>query len=347
MSSSTNSQTLAINAEVEEFLAELRTVRQLSVHTLKAYQLDLDKLLTFASEHDLSVHKIQNSHIRQWVARLHGQGMSARSLARILSAWRGFYEWLLQRQDKSSTNLLTSPMVDIRAPKRGKNLPKALSVEHVQVLIEYAQREATAENQQSKFDFLSQRFAQRDLALYELFYSSGLRLSEILGIDLQPLIDSSRSSLGWIDWDAAEVNVLGKGGKRRVVPIGSHAMQALEQWKRVLTDWFIHRLEKNKSLQGAPLFVNEELERLSPRTVQARLKKLALKSGLPTHVHPHMLRHSFASHVLQSSHDLRAVQEMLGHASIGSTQIYTALDFQHLAQAYDLAHPRAKSNKSN
>lgn len=327
--------------EVEDYLGELEMVRQLSGHTLKAYRHDLQKLCEFVNDQKLNLYSVQSTHARQWAARLHGQGLSPRSLARILSAWRGFYDWLaIHSGIKNQSQTLNNPLMDIRPPRRAKNLPKALSVEHVQVLIEFAQKEAREQDQTKAGIVISERFALRDLALFELFYSSGLRLSEILGIDIEQSMISSKPSMGWIDWDGAEVNVLGKGGKRRVVPIGTHAMQALRSWRQALTTAMHKKDLENK---GAAIFVNEKFTRLSPRTVQARLKSLAIRSGLPTHVHPHMLRHSFASHVLQSSHDLRAVQEMLGHASIGSTQIYTALDFQHLAQAYDLAHPRAKT----
>lgn len=334
------SDTSLVVKEVDDFLGELETVRQLSEHTLKAYRHDLQKLCTLVADQKLDLYSVQSAHARQWAAKLHGQGLSPRSLARILSAWRGFYEWLiLQKSTKNKVPALNNPLLDIRPPKRAKNLPKALSVEHVQVLIECAQKEAALEEQSKLTMPIPNRFALRDLALFELFYSSGLRLSEILGIDVEQSLSNAYTSLGWIDWDGSEVNVLGKGGKRRVVPVGRHAMQALTSWRSFL----VTALRSNEmALGGTALFVNEKFCRLSPRTVQARLKSLAIRSGLPTHVHPHMLRHSFASHVLQSSHDLRAVQEMLGHASIGSTQIYTALDFQHLAQAYDLAHPRAK-----
>ncbi|MFZ4055132.1 MAG: tyrosine-type recombinase/integrase, partial [Polynucleobacter sp.] len=204
------------------------------------------------------------------------------------------------------------------------------SVEQAIALVQQAQSEA-AEKQD--LDSI------RDAALIELLYSSGLRLSELLGIDVLISRDRKEASAGWLDWDAAEVTVLGKGGKRRSIPVGSPAMTALRAWRN---------FQQAADLQSASpaLFISAKGQRLAPRTVQARLRTLAIRAGLPTHVHPHMLRHSFASHVLQSSHDLRAVQEMLGHASIASTQIYTALDFQHLAQAYDLAHPRAKPSKA-
>jgi integrase/recombinase XerC len=175
--------------------------------------------------------------------------------------------------------------------------------------------------------------------MVDLLYSSGLRLSELLGIDVMQSKDRQHESAGWLDWDAAEVTVLGKGGKRRSVPVGAPAMKSLLAWRSM-------RDSVKNSAESIALFLSTNGKRLSARTVQARLRTLAIRAGLPTHVHPHMMRHSFASHVLQSSQDLRAVQEMLGHASIASTQIYTSLDFQHLAQAYDKAHPRAKAGKA-
>jgi integrase/recombinase XerC len=210
-----------------------------------------------------------------------------------------------------------------------KSLPKALSVEQALALVNQAVKEAD-----EKKDLES----VRDAAIIDLLYSSGLRLSELLGIDVMPSKDRQHESAGWLDWDAAEVTVLGKGGKRRSVPVGSPAMKSLLAWREL-------RDAGSYPEQSIALFLSATGKRLSPRTVQARLRMLAMRAGLPTHVHPHMMRHSFASHVLQSSQDLRAVQEMLGHASIASTQIYTSLDFQHLAQAYDKAHPRAKAGK--
>lgn len=328
----------AKHSEAHQFLDQLSVVRHLSAHTVKAYEQDLSKLIKFADEQEISLSEVTPLQIRSWAAKMHASGLSARTLARIISAWRSFYDWLIVDSGLlKQSDMLVNPLSDVRPPKRAKNLPKALSVEQVMSLIDAAKLEANNELTQSLQTTITNRVLQRDWALFELLYSSGLRLSEILGIDLQQKITGNQTSLGWIDWDAAEVNVLGKGGKRRIVPVGTAAMSALQAWRSTL-------LEAGHVIDGA-LFVNEKLERLSARTVQLRLKSLAIRAGLPIHVHPHMLRHSFASHVLQSSHDLRAVQEMLGHASIASTQIYTALDFQHLAQAYDLAHPRAKSVK--
>ena len=319
---------------VEQFIEELRVVRQLSPHTLKAYRQDLMILCQNLSEEHLELHQVKSIHTRSWVAKLHSQESSPRSISRLLSAWRTFFDWLATSKTQALIHeIKVNPVQDLRAPRKAKSLPKALSVEYAIVLMEKAQQEASQPSNE-------QWSLLRDHALVELFYSSGLRLSEILGIDSSMTKGYSKDSFGWIAWDSQEVHVLGKGGKRRIVPIGSSAMQALRTW---FDTWAIKMEEQAKS--AGPLFMNQKAQRLSPRTVQERLKNLAMRSGLPIHVHPHMLRHSFASHVLQSSHDLRAVQEMLGHASIGSTQIYTALDFQHLAQAYDLAHPRSKASK--
>jgi integrase/recombinase XerC len=312
---------------VQAYLHELHVLRQLSPHTIKAYQADLSELHQSAQEDGLDLTAVTNGHIRRWAGRLHAKGKSPRTIARTLSAWRGWYDWLSQKQDRPT--LKVNPVDDVKAPKRARALPKALSVEQALALINQAIVEAKANPGLETV---------RDAAIIELLYSSGLRLSELLGIDAAPSQDRAYESAGWLDWDAAEVTVLGKGGKRRSVPVGTAAMTSLRAWLEIR--------QQLQPVQGTPaLFLSASNTRLSPRTVQARLRSLAIRAGLPTHVHPHMMRHSFASHVLQSSHDLRAVQEMLGHASIASTQIYTALDFQHLSQAYDLAHPRAKAGR--
>lgn len=303
-------------------------MRQLSPHTLKAYRTDLLVLQENARAEGLTLSKVSNALIRRWAASLHAKGRSPRTIARKLSAWRSFYAWLALEGEaqKSHSVLSVNPVSDVKAPKRNKLLPKALSVEQAIALVKHAAKEA-----KEKKDWES----YRDYATIELLYSSGLRLSELLGIDVEP----SRSSAGWLDWDAAEVSVLGKGNKRRTIPVGKPAMRSLQSWREMRARY----LANTKELA---LFISIQGTRLSARTVQARLRRLAIRAGLPTHVHPHMMRHSFASHVLQSSHDLRAVQEMLGHASIASTQIYTSLDFQHLAKAYDSAHPRARAKSS-
>jgi integrase/recombinase XerC len=318
---------------VQEYLHELHVLRQLSPHTLKAYRMDLSELQTFAADDDVELLKVTNAHVRRWAGRLHSKGKSSRTIARALSAWRGWYDWLTEKDARrgvqATAKLLANPVDDVRAPKRLKSLPKALSVEQALALVNQAVKEA-----EEKKDLET----VRDAAIIDLLYSSGLRLSELLGIDVMQSKDRQHESAGWLDWDAAEVTVLGKGGKRRTVPIGGPAMQSLKTWREF-------RARTELAHDSIALFISATGMRLSPRTVQAHLRTLAIRAGLPTHVHPHMMRHSFASHVLQSSQDLRAVQEMLGHASIASTQIYTSLDFQHLAQAYDKAHPRAKASK--
>jgi integrase/recombinase XerC len=312
----------------QEYLRELHVVRQVSQHTIAAYTKDLDYFLARLDEQGLELADVTSDQVRSWVVKLHSQGQASRSIARMLSAWRGFYLWLANQ--KGLVN--KSPLSDIKAPKRNKPLPKALSVEQAINLVESANKE----NIQADI-FLR----ARDRAIVELLYSSGLRLSELLGVDLTPLETKEYASAGWVDFEAGEVMVLGKGKKRRTVPVGEAALHALKDWLVVRVNY----APTEKDVVQA-LFINKQGKRASARTIQQHLAALAVKAGLPTHVHPHMLRHSFASHVLQSSGDLRAVQEMLGHASITSTQIYTALDFQHLAQAYDLAHPRAKNKKS-
>ena len=245
--------------------------------------------------------------------------MNARSIARKLSAWRGFYNWL------SEQNAITSNPVDgIKAPKRSKPLPKALAADDAVRLVA---EPAPGKNADSATQLCNH-------AMFELLYSSGLRVSELVGLDLRYAQEARYTSAGWIDFDAHEVMVTGKGNKMRSVPIGQAAMDALKAWLAV-RDTLV-------KLDPHPLFLSERGTRVSARVVQLRLKAHGQAIGLPTDVHPHVLRHSFASHVLQSSGDLRAVQEMLGHASIAATQIYTSLDFQRLAQVYDAAHPRAK-----
>ena len=316
----------------QEYLRELHVVRQVSPHTINAYEKDLKILFEKLQESHTDIAKLTSDQVRSWVGRLHSQGLAPRSIARTLSAWRGFYLWLANQKKLIAHN----PLDDIKAPKRIKPLPKALSVEGAINLVESAAKKDIQED-----DFLR----VRNKAIFELLYSSGLRLSELLGIDLEPVQSKDYESSGWVDFEAGEVMVLGKGGKRRTVPVGSAALSAIQEWVIVYKAYPIkNHQQSHEHIQ--PLFINKQGKRVSSRTVQKHLAELAVRAGLPNHVHPHMLRHSFASHVLQSSGDLRAVQEMLGHAIITSTQIYTALDFQHLAQAYDQAHPRAKSKKS-
>jgi len=295
-------------AAVDAWLGELAQQRRLSPHTVAGYRRDLAALLELAAAAGgLAPADLQVLHIRGFAAQLHARGLSGRSLARTLSAWRGFYRWLGGRGLAAQ-----NPVEGVRAPKSPKALPKVLSPDEANRLLD-----APGE---TLLDL-------RDQAIFELFYSSGLRLAELAALDIDCLADVA----------AGEVRVLGKRGKPRLVPVGSQARASLAAWAA-------RRAELAGPDEGA-LFVGRYGARLGVRMIELRLKRRALLMGLPTHVHPHMLRHSFASHVLQSSGDLRAVQEMLGHASIASTQVYTHLDFQHLAGVYDKAHPRAKRAK--
>lgn len=259
--------------------------------------------------------------VRSWVAGVSRQGLSPRSVARRLSAWRGFYDWLAEAK-----GLAGNPVRGVRAPKAPRRLPSALAPDQAVRLVDSPDADG--------FE------AIRDRAIYELLYSSGLRLSELVGLDcryFEPEAGLPRSA-SWLELEQAQVHVTGKGAKRRTVPVGAAARDAL-------TRWLLERgrlLSLNASSDPRALFLSARGSRLSARSIQARLARHGIARGIPARVHPHMLRHSFASHLLQSSGDLRAVQELLGHASIASTQVYTALDFQRLAAVYDAAHPRAR-----
>lgn len=288
--------------EAIAWLDYLAHQKRSSPHTLISYRRDLGKLVSLAGERPLQ--QITAADIRRFSAQLHRSGLEARSIARTLSAWRSCFRWMLARE-----LVKANPVLGIRPPRAGKPLPHALSVDAASALLD-----APAE------DLLE----VRDLAMFELFYSSGLRLAELAGLDLSGAYSVSEG----------EVTVFGKRGKTRRVPVGSMALKALQ-------DWLLLRATIATPGESA-LFVSQRGCRLSHSMIRARLARWAREKGLPQHVHPHMLRHSFASHVLQSSGDLRAVQELLGHSSIRSTQVYTHLDFQHLAKIYDSAHPRAK-----
>jgi len=285
------------------FLAWLGTEKRYSPHTLDNYARDVRRLLELAG--DTPLPDLKSHHIRRYIAQLHGSGLSGRSLARLLSSWRGFYHYLMRDHGCPA-----NPCVGLRAPKSPKTLPHALSPDEAAKLVEMPVESAAD---------------ARDKAMFELLYSSGLRLAELVGLDLATIQDTLHSH---------EVRVTGKGSKTRIVPVGSHAISALKKWLAVRDQ--LARPDENA------LFVGNRGARIAPRSVELQLQKWALRQGLTRHVHPHMLRHSFATHVLQSSGDLRAVQEMLGHASISTTQVYTHLDFQYLAKIYDGAHPRAR-----
>ena len=283
------------------YLEHLAHERRLSRHTVTNYARDIAALFTLAGGTPLK--ELQPPHIRRCVSQLHARGLDGRTLARMLSAWRGFYHYLARDHGYAH-----NPCLGIRAPKAAKRLPQALSPDEAAQLMRVEGDDA---------------LAVRDRAMLELFYSSGLRLSELTAL-----------APGDVNFQDATVRVTGKGSKTRIVPVGSHALAALRAW--------LPQREQLGGLAAKALFIGRNGAPLGPRAVEARVKHWAERLGLSSKVHPHTLRHSFASHLLQSSGDLRAVQDLLGHASISTTQVYTHLDFQHLAKVYDAAHPRAK-----
>lgn len=306
-----------LSPAMERYLAALQNERKLSPHTLAGYRRDLARLAGFAAAEARAANPdlLEAHQLRRFAAKLHSEGLAPRSIARTLSGWRTFFGWLALFGEARA-----NPLADVHAPKSGKRLPKALSADLAVRLVSQ--------------EFENSPLGVRDRAVFELFYSSGLRLSELVGLDCQYVKKGDYRSRGWVDLDQGEVTVTGKGNRLRGVPLGKAAATALREW-----------LALRPALVRAddrPLFLSHRGLRLSGRSIQVRLKAHARRLGVPANVHPHVLRHSFASHLLQSSGDLRAVQEMLGHSSIASTQIYTSLDFQRLSAVYDEAHPRAR-----
>lgn len=290
----------------ESFLEYLKNNRNYSLHTLKSYQNDLSKLSIFINETNIKDPKeISNSLIRNFIGNHRRKGLSPRSLSRMLSSLRSFFKFL-----NSNGIIDHDPTSGITSPKQESLLPKALDTDMINKLLDFEPQ-----------DWIG----HRDKALMELIYSSGLRLSELCSLDLKDLLVEEQLC-----------RVIGKGNKERLVPVGTKAIKSINKWLK-------YRINLANEDESA-VFVNKDGKRLGPRTIQIRLKKLSLARGLP-YIHPHMLRHSFASHILESSGDLRAVQELLGHANLSTTQIYTKLDFQHLSKVYDKSHPHAKSKK--
>ncbi len=289
---------------VDDYLASLAEQRRLSPHTVKGYRRDLEAAVAWCDLHAIEHWRDMDSQqVRNWSAACHRKGLGGRSIQRRLSALRGFFQHLVRCKA-----LPHNPAKDIRAPKSPRRLPHSIDVDRLQRLLD-----------RPTDDWLE----QRDLTMMELMYSGGLRLAEVVGLDLAD-----------IDLRESQTRVLGKGGKTRVAPVGSRARDALARWLPLRA---LHVADDESAL-----FINRQGRRIGHRSVQQRLRRWALKQGLETRLHPHALRHSCATHVLESSRDLRAVQELLGHANLGTTQIYTHLDFQHLAQVYDSAHPRAR-----
>jgi integrase/recombinase XerC len=288
---------------LNQYLDFLHFERGLSDNTRNNYARDIEQLIQLSQPADLA--SLQITQIRKYVAILHSKGLGGKSIARMLSSWRGFFDYLVQRHQFKH-----NPVIGMRAPKSPKTLPQALSIEQASKLVDIQDD-----------DILS----QRDHAILELFYSSGLRLSELVGLNIDH-----------IDFAEGTVIVTGKGNKTRIVPLGAHAASAIQTWLPVRA----RMLMRNPSEKA--VFISKQGRRISGRNIEYRMKAWSIKQGLHMSVHPHMLRHSFATHVLQSSGDLRAVQEMLGHANISTTQVYTHLDYQHLTKVYVSAHPRAK-----
>jgi integrase/recombinase XerC len=298
----------ALHGDVDRYIASLRNERQLSPHTASNYARDLAALVQYCGTQSIVAwDQLDAQHMRMFAARDHRRGLAPRSIQRRLSACRGLFKFLIR-----DGVLRRDPGADVQAPKASKRLPTTLDADTMARLLEFRGADG---------------LGVRDKAIMELFYSSGLRLAELLGLDLAD-----------VDLHDRTVRVLGKGRKTRVVPVGRHALQALELWLReraVLA-----------AVGEQAFFVGINGHRLGPRIVQRRIARWARLQGLPEHVHPHMFRHSFASHLLESSQDLRAVQELLGHANISTTQVYTHLDFQHLARIYDATHPRARKQRA-
>jgi integrase/recombinase XerC len=312
---------------IEKYLEHVRVERRLAARTVELYAFHLQALRDHAAEAKLPLDRVQTAHVRRWMAQLHSAGREPRGIALVLSCWRSFYRWL------GNEGLIGfNPVQDVHAPKAGRPLPKALGVDDAVRLAELYDPEADPWTE------------ARDGAIVEVLYGCGLRVSELTGLDAQ----ASNTARGWVDLDAMEASVLGKGSKRRIVPMGGKAAEAVRDWLAVRGDCAgLTTARLRDSQAAAALFISAKGMRMSSQAVWKLLRERSLKAGLAAPVHPHMLRHSFASHVLQSSSDLRAVQELLGHANIATTQVYTRLDFQHLAKVYDAAHPRAKAKPEN
>jgi len=312
---------------IDAYLLRLQTERGCSPRTIDGYRRELTLLAGLVGGRAWS--DIAEPEVRRWVAAASREGLAATSIARRLSAWRGFFDWLA-----ADGGLATNPARGVRAPRRPRRLPKALSPDIAMRMVEPPAADA-APAPAADFERL------RDQAIVELLYSSGLRLSELIGLDAVYVETQVHRSRGWLSRAEAEVLVSGKGGKRRTVPVGAPALAALDAWLACRRDW----LALHPGADPHALFLSSRGPRLGARAVQRLIARIAIERGVPSQVHPHVLRHSFASHLLQSSGDLRAVQELLGHASIATTQVYTSLDFQRLAAVYDAAHPRARSRR--
>ncbi len=316
----TDSPLAPLHPAAQRYLDHVRFEKRLAARTCELYRQDLIKLQAHCTEAGIDLLAAQPHHVRAWLARMNQGGRSPRGIALILSGWRGFYTWAL-REGLLGAN----PLLGVRPPKASKPLPKALSVDEAVRLAEH--RTSHADSDKARW------LDVRDAAMAELMYGSGLRVGELVGLD----VNGSAQARGWLDLQDAIAHVSGKGSKRRSVPMGQASVRAMREWLACREQGLAPHAPAPEAL-----FIGWGGTRLTPASVWGRLRRRALQAGLDVAVHPHMLRHSFASHLLQSSGDLRAVQELLGHAQITTTQVYTRLDFQHLAKAYDAAHPRAR-----
>lgn len=305
---------------IQQFLTALLTEKQYSQHTIDNYRRDLDKFATYCEAQSVSLALIEQHDIRMFIARLHRKGLKSKSIQRVLSSLRSFFNFLIKYQIAKN-----NPALDVRAPKAEKRLPKTLDADQLGQLLD-SKPDAGLKPKQLALWW-------RDQCLMELFYSSGLRLSELASLNINT-----------IDQKSQTVTVTGKREKDRMVPVGTQAIRALQTW---LLHRDILKPDITDDNHKLALFISQQGKRLHNRSIQKRLTHQAKTRGLEQHLHPHMLRHSFASHMLESSSDLRAVQELLGHSDISTTQIYTHLDFQHLAKIYDKAHPRAQKKKES
>ncbi len=316
----------ALPPEALAYLEHARVQKRLAERTLALYTQDLQRLVAHAAQVQLPLLQLTSAHLRRFAAQMHAGGRSARGIALILSGWRGFYVWA-GRQGLVEHN----PAQEVRAPKAPKPLPKALPVDEAVRLAEHRPPQADP------------WLAARDTAMVELLYGCGLRVGELVGLDAVASSAARRQGRGWVDLEGAEAHVHGKGGRRRSVPMGPPAVRAVQAWLALRAQPFAGA--RAARLDADALFVGQRGARITAQAVWLQVRQRSQAAGLAAPVHPHMLRHSFASHLLQSSQDLRAVQELLGHASITTTQAYTRLDFQHLAQVYDQAHPRARRSE--
>ncbi|AGX87061.1 tyrosine recombinase XerC [Candidatus Symbiobacter mobilis] len=296
------------------YLDHVRFEKRLAARSVSLYAFDLARLQKLADEAGIALPTLERTQARKWMAQLHAQGKNGKTIALTLSVWRGFYTWLGRLGE-----IRANPIADLRAPKSARPLPKALGVDDAVGLADFHDDDADP------------WLEARDAAIVALLYGGGLRVGELCALDAH----ASPTAKGWIDIDAGEARVTGKGSKKRIVPIGAKAVTAMRAWMAV-------RAEHGTITDAEALFVGSRGTRLTTHSVWQRLRQRSQRAGVSTPVHPHMLRHSCASHVLQSSGDLRGVQELLGHANIGTTQVYTRLDTGHLAKVYDAAHPRAR-----